>query len=47
MPLFMGYITYTLKAGVGLYWVASTVIGIVQQWVITRFFIKEEETELK
>ncbi|NLY90558.1 MAG: membrane protein insertase YidC [Firmicutes bacterium] len=49
MPVFMGWITYTLKAGVGLYWVASTVIGIVQQWIITRFFLKEEmeETKLK
>ena len=47
MPVFMGYITYTLKAGIGVYWVASTVIGIIQQWVITRFFIHEEHPELK
>lgn len=47
MPIFMGYITYTLKAGVGLYWVASTIIGIIQQWATTKFFIKEEQTELK
>jgi len=47
MPVFMGYITYTLKAGIGVYWVASTVIGIIQQWVITRFFIHEEQPELK
>lgn len=42
MPIFMGYITYTLKAGVGLYWVASTVLGIIQQWVIAKFFIHEQ-----
>jgi len=47
MPLFWGWITYTLKAGVGLYWVASMVIAIIQQWIITRFFIKEEERKLK
>ena len=41
MPIFMGYITYTLKAGVGLYWVASTIIGILQQWLIAKFFIRE------
>ncbi|NLW55977.1 MAG: YidC/Oxa1 family membrane protein insertase [Firmicutes bacterium] len=42
MPIFMGYITYTLKAGVGLYWVASTVLGIIQQWVIMKFFIQNQ-----
>ena len=47
MPVFMGYITYTLKAGIGVYWVASTVIGSIQQWVINRFFIHEEQPELK
>ena len=47
MPLFMGYITYTPKAGIGVYWVASTVIGIIQQWVITKFLIREEQPELK
>ena len=47
MPVLMGYITYTLKAGVGLYWVASNVLGIIQQWVITRFFLKEGETTVK
>ncbi|HEY8391494.1 MAG TPA: YidC/Oxa1 family membrane protein insertase [Capillibacterium sp.] len=47
MPLFMGWLTYTLKAGVGLYWVASSVIGVIQQWIITRFFLKEKEAEIK
>ncbi|NLC53378.1 MAG: membrane protein insertase YidC [Firmicutes bacterium] len=47
MPVFMGYITYTLKAGIGVYWVASTVIGIIQQWIITKFFIHDEQPELK
>lgn len=47
MPLFMGWLTYTLKAGVGLYWVASSVIGVIQQWIITRFFLKEKGEEIK
>ncbi len=42
MPVFMGWITYTLTAGVGIYWVASTVLGIIQQWVITKFFIQKQ-----
>jgi YidC/Oxa1 family membrane protein insertase len=47
MPLFMGWITYTLKAGIGLYWVASTVLGILQQWLTTKFFIREEQPIIK
>jgi|SRR5690554_1078564 len=49
MPVFLGWITYTLKAGVGLYWVASTFLGIVQQWVVTRYFSPDhpEPTEEK
>lgn len=43
MPIFLGYITYSLKAGVGLYWVASNIIGIAQQWLITKFFIHDKE----
>lgn len=47
MPVFMGWITYTLKAGIGLYWVASTLLGILQQWITTKFFIREEQPNLK
>ena len=47
MPIFMGWITYTLKAGIGLYWVASTVLGILQQWITTKYFIREEQPSIK
>lgn len=47
MPIFFGYITYTLKAGVGLYWVASTILGILQQWIITTFFIRKDSVMTK
>lgn len=43
MPVFLGYITYSLKAGVGLYWVASNLIQIIQQVVIARFFLPKDE----
>lgn len=39
MPLFFGYITFTMEAAIGIYWVAQAVIGIVQQLVIVKFFI--------
>lgn len=43
MPFFIGWLTISLKAGVGLYWVASTFLGIAQQWVINRFILAKEE----
>ncbi|NLZ43732.1 MAG: YidC/Oxa1 family membrane protein insertase [Clostridia bacterium] len=42
MPFFIGWLTITLKAGVGLYWTASTILGIAQQWVINRFILAKE-----
>ncbi len=39
MPLFFGYITFTMEAAIGIYWVAQAIIGIVQQLVIVKFFI--------
>lgn len=36
MPLFIGYITITFPAGLGLYWVTSNVIQILQQWWMYR-----------
>lgn len=39
MPAVFTYITWTLPAGLGLYWVVSNVLSIVQQIVITRYFI--------
>ncbi|HEY8345470.1 MAG TPA: YidC/Oxa1 family membrane protein insertase [Bacillota bacterium] len=44
MPVFLGYITFSLKAGVGIYWVASNLIQIVQQLLITRFFLPKDES---
>jgi len=36
MPLFIGYITITFPAGLGLYWVTSNIIQIFQQWFMYR-----------
>jgi len=32
MPLFIGYITNTFPAGLGIYWVISNLVQIIQQW---------------
>jgi len=31
MPLFMGFITITMPAGVGLYWIFSNLFRLIQQ----------------
>ena len=36
MPLFIGYITITFPAGLGIYWVVSNTVQIVQQWFMYR-----------
>ena len=36
MPLFIGYITVSFPAGLGLYWVMSNIIQIMQQWWMYR-----------
>jgi YidC/Oxa1 family membrane protein insertase len=36
LPLVMAWITYTLPAGLGLYWSASSVFGIIQQYIFLR-----------
>lgn len=37
MPLLFGYITFTMKSGVVLYWVVSTIFGIAQQAIYPGF----------
>jgi YidC/Oxa1 family membrane protein insertase len=36
MPLFIGYITITFPAGLGIYWVVSNFVQILQQWFMNR-----------
>ena len=38
MPLFSAWIAYSVPAAVGLYWIASTVIGFVQSVLLQKFF---------
>jgi YidC/Oxa1 family membrane protein insertase len=35
MPLMTGWVAWGFPAGLGLYWVVTTVFSIVQQWVIS------------
>ena len=36
MPVFIGYITITFPAGLGIYWVVSNLVQIAQQWFMYR-----------
>jgi YidC/Oxa1 family membrane protein insertase len=36
MPLFMGFIFFNLSSGLNLYYFASNLIGVVQQWYLNR-----------
>ena len=47
MPAMLAYITWTVNAGVGLYWITSNVIGIAQQYLINEFFIVKEHLHEK
>jgi len=38
MPLFIGYMTLTFPAGLGLYWVVSNLAKIVQQRLLQRSY---------
>lgn len=36
MPLMMAYITYTVPAGLGIYWISFNILGILQQLYVNR-----------
>ena len=41
MPLMMGFICFSVPAGLGLYWTVSNIFGIVQQLVLQKYFTKK------
>lgn len=43
MPLMSVFFTFTLPSGVGLYWIVSNVVQIVQQYFTVALFKKKEE----
>ena len=46
MPLFSAWFAFTLPAAVGLYWIISNVIQIVQQVVVTKYLVPEVSAEI-
>jgi YidC/Oxa1 family membrane protein insertase len=43
MPVLMGVMFYSLASGLSLYFLTSTVAGIIEQWIIKRHIAAEEE----
>ena len=43
MPLMSGYFCFIMPTGVGLYWVMSNVVQIVQQVVVTKIMLKKDK----
>jgi len=46
MPVMMGYISFNLPAGLGLYWAMGQLIGIVQQAALNRTSLGREMREM-
>ncbi len=42
MPLFMGFMSYSLASGLGLYWITGTLVMMVQQYVMNRTTLGQE-----
>lgn len=38
MPLFSAYISYTVPAAVGFYWIVSTLLGLAQTLILQKFY---------
>lgn len=43
MPLMTGFFTFTLPSGIGIYWIISSVMQIVQQYVLNKYFERKED----
>lgn len=46
MPLMSVFFTFTLPSGVGLYWIVSNVVQMIQQYFTVKYFKKKEENSV-
>jgi YidC/Oxa1 family membrane protein insertase len=42
MPLMLGFFSWSVASGLGLYWVVGTLVGMLQQWVMNRTKLGQE-----
>lgn len=45
MPLMSGYFCFIMPAGVGIYWVVSNIMQVIQQTLLTLYYKRKEEKE--
>jgi len=45
MPLMSGYFCFIMPSGVGLYWIASNVVQVIQQVLLTTYYKRKDEKE--
>ena len=43
MPIMTGFFTVTLPSGIGIYWIVSSLVQIVQQYVLNKYFDRKED----
>ncbi len=43
MPLMTGFFTFSLPSGIGIYWIISSVMQVVQQYIINKIFDRKED----
>lgn len=46
MPLMSVFFTFTLPSGVGLYWIVSNIVQMIQQYFTVKYFKKKEENSV-
>ena len=46
MPLMSVFFCFTFASGIGIYWIAQSVIMIIQQWILNAYFNKVDIDEL-
>lgn len=43
MPIMTGFFTFTLPSGLGIYWIISNVMQLIQQFCLNKYFDKKED----
>ncbi len=43
MPVMTGFFTFTLPSGMGIYWIVSNIIQMIQQYALNKYFDNKED----
>ena len=42
MPLMLGFMSWSVASGLGVYWLTGTIVAIIQQWGMNRTSLGQE-----